>query len=91
MRALAGIEARLSAIEAAIGLPAIAGQPGPLGRVADIERRLGWRPPDQATEGRPPDGVTHAARGAEAQPPSPSVGQDMNGRYVFAPGEEQRF
>lgn len=91
LRALAGIEARLSAIETAIGLPAIGGQAGPLGRVADIEQRLGWSLPDQATDGRTPDGVSPAARGGEAQPPSPSVAQDVNGRYVFAPGDRQPF
>lgn len=91
LRALARIEARLSAIEAAIGLPAIGGQSGPLGRVADIEQRLDWSLPDQATDGRPPDGVPPPARGAEAQPPSPSLGQDSSGRYVFAPGDRQPF
>ena len=92
LRVLAGIEARLGVIEAALGLPVIAGQAGPLGRLAGIEHRLPSRPSPQDGDGRRPSAegalVDH---GTDAQPPSPLVSQDVNGRYVFAPGDEQPF
>ena len=90
LRVLGGIEARLGAIEAALGLPVIEGEVGPHGRLAGIEQRLGFGMSPQASNGhRAYDGGAHAIAGTEAQPASPSVSQDEHGRYVFAPGDEQ--
>ena len=92
LHALGSIEARLGAIEAALGLPVIDGQFGHLGRLAGIEQRLGFRLSPQASDGhRATDGGAHAIAGAETQPASPSVSQDEHGRYVFAPGDEQPY
>lgn len=92
LRALGGIEARLSAIEAVLGLAQANGQSGALYRVAAVGRRLGAQRPAPTGDGqRPPNVRAYDESGAEAQPPSPSANQDMSGRYVFAPGEQLPF
>ncbi|CAO3435352.1 hypothetical protein [Azospirillum doebereinerae] len=92
LRVLGGIEARLSAIEAMLGLAQANGRSGPLDRVAAVEHTLDAQLPPPAGDGtRQLNGNGHDTPGAEAQPPSPPVSQDVSGRYVFAPGDAQPF
>lgn len=92
LRVLAGIEARLGAIEAALGLPTNQRQFEPHSRLACIEHRLASKPSPQRGDGCRPsaDGVL-VDHGTDAQPLSPPVSREVNGRYVFAPGDEQPF
>lgn len=92
LRVLAGIEARLGAIEAALGLPTNHGHSEPHGRLTCIEQRLVPKSSPQSGDGRPPAAEIALDDPSNAsQPPSPLVSQDVNGRYVFAPGDEQPF